>query len=368
MKPTITLLATALLCLAHTAHAAEPVRAFRGARTRVAAKHLIPVMKGSEGYGQKYTFEADFGKDDGLYFSILITNLGIGDHKLVAKGHITIDGQEFEWKKELDDDEWSYEKKKLFIQAGPASIRGTPEALVVAAARGNSSFELTFTPIAQPWRPGNGRIQFGRKRYVTDYTVFPLMKVTGHGQINGGAKKEISGTGFGSHSWSELGVHKQALWMIEFRGISGEDTLYIRELKTTPEYGGQRVAYLLITRGREVLIESFNDDYKFMVDEKDVMTDQEHPNRYRVPESFKLLGRDASLTERQFRGWGKKKRLRKRNDLLKSMSSVARLVVERFSKPVRYEYETDFMIEVKTKEGVQRVGGLGRYELTHFNK
>ena len=50
----------------------ESVTAFKGARSVVKASHLIPVMKDSEGYGEKYTFKANFEGGGELYFSLAI--------------------------------------------------------------------------------------------------------------------------------------------------------------------------------------------------------------------------------------------------------------------------------------------------------
>ncbi len=368
MTARIIFLATAALVLATGAYAGEPVIAYGGARSHVKARHLMPVMKTGEGYGQKYTFNADFEGRGDFYYSLTIFNLGVGDHKMQAKFTLNLDGQKFRWKKELSKKKWSYSKDKLLITAGPSTLSGTPKALVLKGSKGDQAYEFTFTPIAQPWRPQNGQIQFGDKKKITDYTIFPLMQVEGRAKVSGGEWQTLSGLGYASTSWSELGVQDQAKWVAEFRGISGRNTVYLREMKTTSEYGSKRLAYLLVTREKEILVEAFNDDYEFLVDPKDIMTDNEHANRYRVPETFSLRGKDHSLPDQQFRGAFKKKKLRKRRDLLSGVSAASRFVAERFSKPVRYEYTSGFTIEVKTKDGVVRIEGEGNYDLTHFNK
>ncbi|MCA9538791.1 MAG: hypothetical protein KC620_07880 [Myxococcales bacterium] len=356
-------LAALALALTATAQAAEPVRAWQGARTVVKDKHLIPAMKDGEGYGDKYTFNADFGDRGSFYFSLTISNLGLGDHKMEAKGRLSVDGKEMRWDKDLDEDDWSYAKDKLLIKAGPATLSGTPDALRFQVDAGGNALDFTFTPIARAWRPRNGQVQFGKDRKVSDYTVFPLMTAKGKFKI-GGDWQEIEGRGYGTRSWSEMAVYEQSRWALDMRGIEGDTTVYMREIGTTDEYGAIRVPYLLITKGDQVLVESF--DYQFKPTE--MMTDDKHENAYRVPEGFTLAGKDAEAKDVQFRGKVTKKKLLARKDPLGEMNAALRAVAERYSKPVRYEYEVDYLIEVKTANGVERIGGTGRYEVYHLNK
>lgn len=352
-------------CKPSAAQAEEAVQAYQGKSAPVTTEQLVPKMKGGEGYGQKYTFNAEYGERGRMYFSLTITNLGWGDHKMEAKGNLSLDGKKFSWKKSLDDDDWKYTKSPFTITAGPASLSGEPTRLVMSAKSGKDEFEATFTPIANPWRPRDGQIRFGPDKKINDYTVFPLMKVATRVRFDGGEWQEIEGYGYGTHSWSELAVYETARWLYEFRGISGDRTVYIRELNSTDEFGRKRVPYLLVTKGDQVLIESF--DFQFTPTE--LLTDNEHENRYQVPESFTLLGADANEPDkRKFRGNVKKKNLRKRDDVLKSMGAATRAIVSRFSKPVLYDYDADYLIEVKNGDQTERIEGVGRYEVTWLNK
>lgn len=357
-----------LLCIvgllyATSAQSAESVQSWQGRRMAVETKHLIPALKGGEGYGDKYTFNADFGERGSMYVSLTIANLGFGDHKMEAKGRLTLDGKTFRWKKKLDDDEWSNTSGRLNVKAGPVTMSGTPDRLVFEVTSGSNSMQMVFTPIAQPWRPGNGRVVYGSDRKVSDYTVFPLCKVVGSVTMDGVAA-EVSGTGYGTRSWSELAIYEQARWTLEFRGISGDRTVYIRELSPSADYERTRVAYLLITKGKEILFESF--DYTFSP--TSIFTDTQHENGYRVPESFTIVAKDTNDASRLMRGKFTKKRLRKRSDELSRMNTALRMIVRRFSKPVSYSYDMDFAVEVKHGAGIEQISGTGRYGVTHLNR
>ena len=351
--------------VASTTMAREPVRAWQGSRSVVKAHHLVPKVKSGEGYGEKYTFNADFGERGSFYFSLAITNLGFGDRKMEAKGRLTVDGESFRWKKKLDSDEWSFTKAPNFsISAGPATISGTPRRLVMTAKTSGQTIEAVMTPIAQPWRPRNGQVLFGKKRAVTDFTVFPLGQVAVSYKTTGGEEKTVEGRGFGTRTWSELATYEQSRSSLEFRGISGDSTVYIREIMPSQEYEQNRVAYLLITKGKQILVESFD----FELRPTDVETDSKHPNRYKVPVSFDILGKDSEDQTRLVLGRVVKKSLRSRSDMLKSMNSVVRMVAKRYSQPVSYSYETDFVFQIKQGEDVQRLSGVGRYGVYHWKK
>lgn len=363
MKLAKLILASAACLLPFAASAAEPVTGFIGSRTVVNEGHMVPHLGKDEGYGEKYTFNGNFGARGTFYFSMTISNLGMGDHKMESKGRLTIDGKSFKWKKKLDDDEWSHTKSPFSITAGPAVLSGDPDNLVMTAKDGADSIKFTFTPIGRAWRPRNGQVQFGKERKAVDFTVFPLMKVTGTATI-GGETIAIEGTGFGSHSWADLAVYEQATMTREFRGIVGDKTIYMREMLTPPEYGSKLIHYVLVTKGKANLIES----YKFVTAPTETLTDTQHENRYQVEESFTIQGFDAEGDTRQFRGKITKKKLRKREDMLKKMGAAVRMVASRYSKPVRYDYDADFHIQVKTPEGVEDLKGTGRYEVYHWNK
>lgn len=357
----ITALAAFGLCLPTAS--ADTARAWQGARQAVSADHLRPAMKGGEGYGEKFTFNADFEGGGSFYYSLTISNLGLGDGKMEAKGRLSVGGESFRWKKNLDDDEWSYAKKGFSIKAGPAQISGEPKKLTMTAQAKGAEVELTFEAIANPWRPRDGKVRWGDEG-VSDYTVFPLMKVTGRYKKSGGEWAPLAGTGYGTRSWSSIAPYDATRWALELRGIDGDKTIYMRELGATEDFGKQRIAYLLVTRGKEILFESF--DYKMTP--TDVMTDGKHDNRYKVPESFTLIGKDAEDANRLLRGKVTKKTLRKRREPLKNMNAAVRAVASQYSEPVSYDYDVNVAIEVKVGAETVRLQAVGRYEVNHLNK
>ncbi len=346
------------------ANAQEPIRAWQGNRTVVQTKHLVPVVKDGEGYGEKFTFDAKFGDRGTFYFSMAIANLGIGDRKMEAKGRLTLDGKVIRWKQKLSADEWSFSDAPFSIKAGQSELSGNPQEMKFSVKAEGHVLTATMKAIAQPWRPRNGQVLFGKSRKATDFTIFPLGNVELNLTKPSGETVTVTGIGYGSRSWSELAVYEQSRASLAFRGIDGDKTIYIREIMPSKEYSQKRIAYLLITKGNQILIESFD----FELDVQDTFVDSEHPNRYKVPVSLNVMGQDAEDKQRLVRGRLVKNKLRKRKDILASMNAVVRMVAKRYSQPVSYSYDTDYLFEVKLGDKVESLSGLGRYEFYHWKK
>ncbi len=352
MRKTALILLPFLFCSANAN--ADELRGFAGKSGTVSAATLTPAMHEGDGYGEKYTFNADFGEIGDFYFSMAISNFGVGDHKMEARGRFTIDGKKVEWKRELDSDEWSNNKNSFRIKAGTAVIQGTPDRLVLTSTKSGNSIEAVFTPIAPAWRPGtDGRAMFGKN--ISDFTVFPLMNVEATVTMKGEEPKTVNGFGYGTHSWSDLMTYDMATVTYDFRGISGDSTIYFRKFMTTKEYGSKPLNYVLVTKGDKVIAESFTFDMQPTAG--GLYVDNKHDNKYQVPESF-------TLTAPGIKGTFTKKKLRQRKDVLADMNFAVRQIAKLYSKPVRYDYDTNFSVDA----GGQHFEGVGRYEVYHWNK
>ncbi len=330
---------------------ADSLQGFSAGHSAATVQSLIPAMHKGEGYGEKYTFNAEFGERGSMYFSLTISNFGIGDFKMEAKGRFTLDGEDYSWKKELDDDEWKYKKDQFYIKAGPATISGTPNRLVMTATKSKHQFQAVFTPKAPSWRPGQGQVKFGSN--ISEFTVFPLMDVEAKVKLKDKDEEVLTGYGFGSHSWSDLMPYEQFKSTVDFRGIAGDATVYMRIMQPVSDYGKEPLRYLLVTKGNQILAESLN----FTVTPTATYTDKKHDNKYQVAESFTVSTPDI-------KGTVTKSQLRQRKDQLASLNFAARQIAKQYAKPMLYDYDMQFSFDVKG----QKIEGIGRYEVNHLNK
>lgn len=329
----------------------QPIKVWQGARSVVKTRHLAPAMKSSGDYWDKYTFNADF-PNGSFYFSYAIGDAVTDAKKMESKGRLTVDKNTWSWRNDFKEGNWSHTSgEPMSITAGKAVMSGTAQEIKFTGETDGVQFELVYTPIANAWRPKAGQVLYGTENKAYDVTIFPRMKVVGKYKAAGGDWVALEGTGNGSHVWGELAPYDTNRWTMEFHTDSGEYAIYMRELGATSDYGQTRIPYLLITKGNQVLLESF--DYTMTPTE--VFTDEAHENKYKVPVSFQLQGRDADANGPQFRAVVKKKKLHKRKDYLAEMGGIKAAVAATKAKPVLYDFEVDFTFEVKTATGVEQI-------------
>ena len=331
--------------------------------------HLIPHVSDAGNYGEKYTFDADFGERGRFYFSMQISNIGVGDEKMTARGSVTIDGEKIPWSFKRDEGKWKYDKKRLDIRGGSAKISGSVKALRFQSRSKSKKAEIdfVFTPIAQPWRPPQGGLRFGTSQR-TEYNLFPLSSVKGVVRFKDRPDVELSGLGWGTHTWSHLGPHEQSTSTIQFRGLDlpNQKTLYMREIQVGGDYAPQSLSYVIMTSGAQLLFQGFG--YKKVVTKS--FTDKRHPNRYKIAEDFSITARDIKRPHVTLEAsFSAKKRTHHRNPIA-SYSWVLRKLIEQVSKPMEYAYRMKFEAKVSGgSNGAAVIKGMsGKYEINHFNK
>jgi hypothetical protein len=332
-------------------------------------QHLIPHVSDAGSYGEKYTFDADFGDRGRFYFSMQISNIGVGDEKMTARGSVTIDGEKIRWSFKRDEGKWKYNKKKLDIRGGSAKLSGTVQALRFQSRSKSKKAEIdfVFTPIAQPWRPPQGGLRFGAS-HRTEYNLFPLSSVKGVVRFKDRPDVELSGLGWGTHTWSHLGPHEQSTSATQFRGLDlpNQKTLYMREIQVGGDYAPQSLSYVLMTSGAQLLFQGFG----FKKTVKKSFTDKKHPNRYKVAEDFSITARDIKHPDVTLEAtFSAKKRTHHRNPI-SSYSWILRKLIEQASKPMEYAYQMNFKAQVSGGSNGAAVieGTSGKYEINHFNK
>ena len=357
-----------LLSLAAPVWSAKPVEGFSGKATSVRIKDWIPHMSKLDGYGEKYTFVAKLGKKDRFYFSMLISNLGPGDHKMHAKGTLTLRGKKFSWSFKKDDDEWTHNKKELYIKAGDAILSGTLDQLTLKTQSKGTRIEVNFKPIVQHWTPLGGPIRFNRNR-KTEYHVLPLAQAEGKMWIKGvDAPFAFSGKGWATHSWSHLGPHEQNRWTLELKGIDyqNEYTVYVREFETASDYERKILNYVVVTHKNKVVFEGFNQP----LSASRFFTDPKHPNRYKVPEAFTIEMKDCCKDRTLTLTFEGQKRTHHRNPIARR-AWLIRKIIERFSKPMEYAYTGQYSVKISDSKGTSLLsfkGDDGKLEMNHFNR
>lgn len=352
--------AAATLLAVTAVAAATPTFGSGGSRARVKDMALMESPSGT--YSDKYTADVYFKEGGDFYFSIHQRSFGVGDPELVVQTRYRdAKGAAYRTQEKLTRGKWSQTVgDTIDIRMGRHRLTGTPQKWTIVAEEEDRRFELTFDPTAPPWRPGDGRAEFGSD-YLDMTVLAPRAKVTGTLKV-GDAVREVEGRAYALHTYSTLAPHELAKRMVGFRTEKGKLSFFFKEIEPADRWSGAGpVRWLLAADGGKVVFETC--DFALVPD--DVKPDEEHPNRYPVPHLFRIEAKDG---DRTFTAVVKVARLKERSDRLEEMSKFERTVAAQFAKPVYYSFDAVYQARLADPSGEKSWEGRGVYELDHVNK
>ena len=116
--------------------------------------------------------------------------------------------------------------------------------------------ELEFEPLTISWRPGQGRVEFGRPEAFFAWVVpQPKARVTGWIQLNGD-EREIEGIGYHDHNWGTVSLLDTAKHWSWGRIYLEELTCVYSDIHFSERYGGRRLMPFAVFDDKSVLISS----------------------------------------------------------------------------------------------------------------
>ena len=355
--------------LISTSFAKPVISGFQGGGDQLKSEHLKPHLVSNENYVEKYTFNADFksstGEEGRLYFSISINNIGAGDHKLRTKGILTIGEERIKWSSKRKSGQWKSAKDSFKITAGGVELSGDPQKMLTfKVSNKQGQFKIMFRPIVKPWRPQNGGLSFSKSSEKAQFSLFPFAEVKGEWSLANGIQGELTGEGWGRHTWSHLGPHEWSQWsqLIRIFDRDAKRSVFIRRVKIGGDYAPKTIAYAIATEGSKTVFEGYNVDVKA----SKTYTDKKHDNRYQFPTDFTLKASDQRSGDQLSLKLKTNRRLYRRNPIGK-LSWVKRKVVELVTKPMEYAYEFDYDVAISGKSSIKMSGHKGRYEVFHLN-
>ena len=110
--------------------------------------------------------------------------------------------------------------------------------------------DLSFTPLAPPWRPGTGKLYFGPAEDRYFGWVVPMPSGSAVGQLEiAGKRRSIKGSGYHDHNWGTIALTKawNSWWWSRAR--VGDFTVLAAELTTTPAFGSNKIHLLMVANG-----------------------------------------------------------------------------------------------------------------------
>ena len=342
---------------------ASGIDAFTGSARAVTDNDMLPAMLDGEYYSDKYTIEGYFKGGGDIYVSLMIKNFGMGDGKLTFKSRLSLpEGKTLRGGgNEKSRDDWSYTKGPFTLEADGQKITGKPREFTVSGTGDGYTYEITFKATVSPWRPGSGRITFGSNDVVWDTTLLqPKSKISGWIEV-GGERREVTGYGYGVHTYANVPPHEHAKRWVDYRAISGSTVVYYKEFTAPEKLGGGTYSYLLVAHKGKIVYDSLTTKATY----GDWETDNKHENKYRVPK--KLLIEDDK-DGRKLRLAIVAGKLLGREDVIAGLSSMEAAIVSKIAKPVNYRFNGRFEVEVVEPEGTVKGSGSGTLEVNHLNK
>jgi len=168
---------------------------------RFSWSQMAPKRGSKEGYGEKYTFDATLkgpnGEAGSLYLSLMIANLGPGDHKMTSRGSVTYNGVKVKWSQKLKAKRWKSKAQPLSIQAGQVTLSEESGALILSLNHPKLAFKLAVSELAQNWQPKGG----GAQVWCTPHPPpdHPARHATGDAQVyrstGGACQRDRQGMG-----------------------------------------------------------------------------------------------------------------------------------------------------------------------------
>jgi len=348
---------------------ADPLTPFKGPAGVVTVDDVRPHYSAPENKNNSYysewwsvVFFLEGGY--GAYVRFLITNMGLKDGAATVNAEFRLDdGEKLSERTDLTKDQWSAGGSDVLdMKLGDNSLSGPIDGLVLKVKNDSFEAEYKLTNIAPPWKPGNGKAQYGASagKYFQIQIPAPVAAVTGTVRIPGEKEPRIvKGVAIAEHQIMSVGMHEQAKRWMRYRAISASTTFIAADIETPDVFGNAHIQYAVLFKdGKKVF-----DTTAFKATMGDELVDTSKPE-YHVPRLIRL---DWTGEAGTVKAAIKANKLTGREDYLESSNAVERFVVSKFAKPILYDFNGPFAAEVTEGGKTSKFGGDGRYFFTVVN-
>ncbi len=344
------------------AHAFDTVTSFGPSDGKVEGKHFSIQPQSQFFYSQEYSFTGwlEDGGEFGAEF--LISNVGIGG----IKGGVNAwyrpgnGGKKLKASLQKKKGQWSWQNSPApGMKVGGSSFTAEPGKATIAISEGELQAEAQFINILPPWRPGSGRVHFGsaRKDYYDVTLLAPKAQVKGKVLIDG-EWKEFTGYGYADHKATTVAPQEQAKTWIRFRAYEGDWTIISQEFILPSSLGGGRIPWIIIGYKDRLVFQSLT----HTLTPQNIVEDKKFS--YIYPMGLDFAGKEG---DRTLAGKVTATRLTDRADLLSGLGAIERAVVSRFSKPVGYYMDADYLFNLTIAGKPYQIKGKGSYYVKHLN-
>jgi hypothetical protein len=357
---TTSLLTCAALVGVQPAHAQTRGWSQGSATSTPTVSDMIPTMSGDEAYTERYGFAVDLDGGGHIGVDWTISNLGWGDGKGAAAVRVYLPNQDrYNFKKDVDEDDWTFSKKKFDIDIANTRVRARGKNSFLVTHNGDGvSFRLTFTNTTPMWKPGTGEIKV-EDGYYKFNILAPRANVEGKVTI-GGKTIEVKGTrsGYADHVATNIAPFDFAHRFSRLRTYNDDVFVMWREIKLHPDYGGESFTWVVVGYKDQIVFSDDDARIRFARMRNDPKSGYKFPMAIQIDakngkDSIKLIMKGSDF---------------KRTDLLASYGAAAEMVASAVSNPYRYDVDCKYALQMIIQGAKAQVSGESHYTLDYINK
>lgn len=294
------------------------------------------------------------------YVQFLSTNMGPGDGMARVNAKLRLpDGDIFQSKETFEASEWGPVKggDGIDIRFGKNRIYGQLDALKLHLENSSFSADLDLKNVVPPWKPGNGRAQYGKSsdRYLVYHLLAPLARVTGvYHLVEEDEDHPIGGFIHSDHVASSVGIHELTRTLARMRVFTPDLFFVYADVQPPRLYGDVPIRFAVMFKDGKLVFQSTD----FNVDFSKIWVDPKKDN-YSVPGMIEIRSKDGQAP---FHGIISSRKMTNREDHLETANAAERFILSKFVKPVEYQHEGVFAIKVKNDVKEIEYRGKGAYE------
>ena len=319
-----------------------------------------PHLCGDEWYKEEWNYNAWTAKGHFIAVDFLISNIGVGDHKGVFEAKfVESNGQRTDCKAELDSDEWSWSRTGFSLKFGKGRVRGDLKGFDIEVRCKNLKMDLRFENLAPPYKPGGGRLGFGKAGYYSK--VFPSTRARVTGTIRRrGRDVAIDTPGIVEHSVVTVAPHKYARRWFRFRKVDQEASIVLAEVETPSAFGNTRHGWVMIYGPKGRLAASARVSFEF----DGFIRDKNSEQGYSIPRRVRLAAVDGAT---HLTGQLVMTKLIGARDPTEKLPYLTKMFVHRFSKPMDYKIACTYSLRIKNGSRDRTLTGKGVYRFIYVN-
>jgi hypothetical protein len=310
-------------------------------------------FKSKEGYFETYllTFYAKGGT--WIQVRFILTNVGPGDGHgaldVMRNGPALDENKERGFTRYIDKVEGKARKVSaagapLDLTFRDTRLEKTKTGYRLTLRAKEYELEANLKAVGPNWRPGTGEAHFPSGGRFGVHLMPTLSTFKGRERVKNGEWRDIKGTGWGEHGYTNMMAHVLSNRFLRFHGRKGRYAISFLELFTPEHFANERVGYLVVTKGKKVVASSL----AARSTPTELKTDRKKPH-HKVPFKYRIEAK--TIDGKPILVDVNVGRTLHRENVLSTVPGWVRRVIEIFIQPVNYFNRAKFKLTLPdTKE------------------